>query len=208
MLIYLLVGKTNQSCFTLSDPDYDPSFVPSFFDDIDTLFGNFTDLKNRAIATCGSTNFQCLFDISLTKDFTSATENKAATENFAAAEKSLSKYILDFHFCRSLIERNLQKVKCTPGFLTKIECKVVQARSHSLTLEFALWIICSVLQQFHFYCKWHILATLSDSCKFCLFRVCLGFHCEGVRNSIENAQTMIARPGWSFNFHSSKRSFL
>ena len=75
----------------MKDPYCDPSFVPSFYDDIDTLFGNDTDLKNRAIATCGLTNLQCLFDISLTKDFSAATENKATMVNFAAKQKLLSK---------------------------------------------------------------------------------------------------------------------
>ena len=85
------LGKVNESLFTLNDPDYDALFVPHFFDDIDALFGNQTDLKNRALEICAETDFPCLFDVSLTKDINAAIESKVTVEEFSTEEKTLSK---------------------------------------------------------------------------------------------------------------------
>ncbi len=86
-------GETtgNNSLFTLPDPDYDASFVPLFFDDIDALFGNNTALKKKAEDLCGKKQFECLFDVALTADTQAAAESKSSQQDFESEKKTLSK---------------------------------------------------------------------------------------------------------------------
>ena len=87
----------NNSLFTLPDVDYDPSFVPSFFDDISALFGNNTALRESAIKLCGNTtaNFTCLFDMSLTADLQAVQNTQTSLQTLETQAKILSKY----HYC-------------------------------------------------------------------------------------------------------------
>ena len=50
--------------------------------------------------------------------------------------------------------------------------------------------------------------TSSNSSDLCRFWVCLDINCVGTGNDTENAQSMIVRPGLSFNFHLSEIHFL
>ena len=79
----------NDSLFTLSDPGFDPSFVPLFFDDIRQIFGNNSALEKAAKAVCGDSNFQCLFDYALTADKQAVTESQASIKEFETEEKIL-----------------------------------------------------------------------------------------------------------------------
>jgi len=92
--IYYQFGKLwsvngSNSLFSLPDPDFDPSFVPVFFDDINRIFGNNTELKNKSIALCGEKNFQCLFDYALTGDRQAVMESQSSLKDFEAEEKIL-----------------------------------------------------------------------------------------------------------------------
>ena len=80
--------------FTLPDPDYDPTFVPLFFDTIDTLFANNTALKEKALATCGATSFTCLFDASITGDVNAASESKGSLDLFETENKTICKFFI------------------------------------------------------------------------------------------------------------------
>ena len=83
--------------FTLPYVGFDPSFVPLFFDDIDSLFGNNTALKQKAIEVCGGTSsFTCLFDMSLTEDSTSSTESQSSLNDFEVEKKVLGRYCKHF----------------------------------------------------------------------------------------------------------------
>ena len=82
----------NYSLFSLPDPDFDSSFVPAFFNDIDQIFGNNTELKNKSIALCGEKNFQCLFDYALTGDRQAVMESQSSLKDFEAEEKTLRKF--------------------------------------------------------------------------------------------------------------------
>ena len=79
----------NDSLFSLSDPGFNPSFVPIFFDDIKQIFGNNTDLEATAKAICGDSNFQCLFDYALTADRQAVTESQASVKEFETEERIL-----------------------------------------------------------------------------------------------------------------------
>ena len=84
---------SNDSLFSLSDPEYNASFVPVFFDNVDQLFGNDTELQRNAEAACGSSNFQCLFDYVLTADSQAVKESQTSLQEFQTEEKILSKFI-------------------------------------------------------------------------------------------------------------------
>ena len=79
----------NHSLFSISDPDVDPSFVPVFFDSVNELFGNNTELKQKAEAACGSSNFQCLFDYTLTADSQAVAESQSSLQEFETEERIL-----------------------------------------------------------------------------------------------------------------------
>ena len=92
-LLSFLGNVTDTSTlFSLSDPDYDSTFVPLFYDNIDTLFGNNTELRNKSIAVCGGyTNFQCLFDYVMTADSQAVSESQSSLSEFETEQKQLSK---------------------------------------------------------------------------------------------------------------------
>ena len=96
----------NGSMLTLSDPEYDPTFVPLFLDNIDALFGNNTALKNKAIEVCGgTTSFTCLFDVKLTGDENAAKEAQASLKTFETDKKKLGEF---FHrLLRPILRLNL-----------------------------------------------------------------------------------------------------
>ena len=81
----------NTTLFSLPNVDYDPSFVPKFYDSIDDLFGNNTELRQQAISLCGPTKFHCLFDYALTSDAQAVSESQSSLNDFEAEEKQLSK---------------------------------------------------------------------------------------------------------------------
>ena len=90
--LYVSPGNitNNGSMLTLSDPEYDPTFVPLFLDNIDALFGNNTALRNKAIEVCGgTTSFTCLFDVSLTGDENAAKEAQGSLKTFETDKKKL-----------------------------------------------------------------------------------------------------------------------
>ena len=92
------------SLFTVADADFDSSFVPGFYDNLDDLFGNNTALKEEALRVCGGeSKFTCLFDASLTGNRKSAVESKTALEAFDSEDKIISKHfrqiILNFSNC-------------------------------------------------------------------------------------------------------------
>ena len=74
---------------SIPDPEFNASFVPGFFDDIDKMFGNNTELKTKSIALCGATNFICLFDYALTGDEQSVTESQSSLQSFEAEKKAI-----------------------------------------------------------------------------------------------------------------------
>ena len=99
-LFFQLTGNVtgNNSLFTLPDVEFDASFVPKFFDNLEDLFGNNTALKEEAIRICGSTaNFACLFDISLTGDKKSVIESKTTLETFDKEEQAIRKFYVLLH---------------------------------------------------------------------------------------------------------------
>ena len=81
----------NYSLFSIPDPDFDSSFVPAFLDSVDQLFGNNTELRSKAEAVCGASNFQCLFDYTLTADAQAVSESQASLQEFQTEERILSK---------------------------------------------------------------------------------------------------------------------
>ena len=83
----------SDSLFTLADPDYDPTFVPLFFDDIDVLFGNNTALRAKAVALCGESKFSCLFDVALTADTQAAIDSRTSEGDYETEKKALSEYL-------------------------------------------------------------------------------------------------------------------
>ena len=83
----------NDSFFSIPDRDFEASFVPAFFDNIDKTFGNNTELKKKALAICGEGNIQCLFDYALTADSQAVTESQSSLKEFEAEEKVLRKPI-------------------------------------------------------------------------------------------------------------------
>ena len=83
----------NGSLFTKYDPDFDPSFVPTFFDDKKQVFGNNTQLKADAVAVCGSSNFQCLFDFALTADKQMVIESQTSLQEFETEQRVLRESI-------------------------------------------------------------------------------------------------------------------
>ena len=80
----------NSSFFSIPDPDFNASFVPTFFDNIDQIFGNDTALKSKAIEVCKSQSFQCLFDYALTADSQAVTESQSSLQEFETEERILS----------------------------------------------------------------------------------------------------------------------
>ena len=90
-MLFLGNVTENGTLFSLSDVDYDPSFVPLFYDNIDALFGNNTELRQQSISLCGSTNFQCLFDYVLTADSQAVKESQKSLTDFDTEQKQLSK---------------------------------------------------------------------------------------------------------------------
>ena len=67
--------------------------MPLFFDDIDTLFGNKTEIRQQAISVCGgSTNFQCLFDYVMTADSQAVRESQLSLMDYEREQKQLSKF--------------------------------------------------------------------------------------------------------------------
>ena len=93
LLSFLGNVTENHTLFSISYPDYDPTFVPLFSDNIDTLFGNNTNLRNQALSLCGGTsNLQCLFDFALTADSQAVSESQSSLSEFETEQKKLSKY--------------------------------------------------------------------------------------------------------------------
>eukprot|EP00794_Sanderia_malayensis_P020653 gene20653-22694_t len=87
-----LWNVTGKSLFTSPMLDFDPSFVPNFIEDPFILFGNNTVLKEKAIATCGLNNKQCLFDMAMTADSESASESIDAVATVEADKLTASTY--------------------------------------------------------------------------------------------------------------------
>ena len=95
MLIFCqILGNVtgSASLFSIVDLDYNASFVPLFYDNLDTLFGNDTELRQKAIALCGSNNFQCMFDYVLTSDSQQVQESQTSLSTFETEQKQLRKY--------------------------------------------------------------------------------------------------------------------
>ena len=82
---------SDESLFSLPFLEANDSFVPLFYDNIEELFGNNTQLKSEAETVCGANNFVCLFDYVLTKDTKAVTESQSSLKVFEEDEKILSK---------------------------------------------------------------------------------------------------------------------
>ena len=97
MYCFPLLGTvpTEQSLFTMTSTDHDPTFRPVFSDDYSSLFGNNTELMNQAIASCGGMeNKQCLFDASQTGDTQTAAQSQQELNTFEEEKKQLGVYQL------------------------------------------------------------------------------------------------------------------